>query len=117
MREEIRLITLARARTGIFNCDRKIRHQTNDASCRLCGAEFETLEHLLTDCRELLELQQSWQATRSEMRIPSFFTHTEIILDSSSLPRMPKRERKKLDKARKITLRTAVSRLPMPTNP
>lgn len=35
MKDEIRMITLMRTRAGLLNCDRKLRHLTEDASCRL----------------------------------------------------------------------------------
>ena len=46
-------VLLFRARTNVLGLNDRQRWKKGDTSCRLCGYEYEDLEHFLLDCKKL----------------------------------------------------------------
>ena len=65
-RHEIAMITKLRARASTLRSDLKLRHllpETEEAKCRHCGQEEETIEHVANDCSHTQREREVFRAS------------------------------------------------------
>ena len=54
-------VLLFKARSNCLKLNWRNRFQGGDVSCRLCGAQLETLEHFILECPGLHEIRQEFE--------------------------------------------------------